>query len=190
MPFNQTNGFESASHTTSGDKQKTNFKIGKIYGTDGILDITTWNAPTGVRIILSIKQAVGKDPSTGMNVYEQKKPNELPRFFMNIDAARAFLEITKKSAIDTLNFSLGFGSKLNVSAQGSTVKLTITSEKTGTRTITLDGINCGNTTINAAFLNLISFIEIGFKKALTQKLDPDEFGMVVDSESNSEDAPF
>ena len=70
------------------------------------------------------------------------------------------------------------------------MKPTSRTEKAGTRTITLDGINCGNTTINAAFLNLISFIEIGFKKALTQKLDPDEFGMVVDSESNSEDAPF
>ena len=85
MGFQPNNNFNNMNNNQGGEKKKTNFRIGKIWGADGQLDVSVWVADTGARTILSIKSAVGKDPSTGNNVYEQKMPNELPRFFMNID---------------------------------------------------------------------------------------------------------
>ena len=91
MGFQTNNNFNNTNNQ-NGDKKKTNFRIGKIWGSDGQIDVSVWVADTGARTILSIKSAVGKDPSTGNNVYEQKMPNELPRFFMNLDLSRVFIE--------------------------------------------------------------------------------------------------
>ena len=78
MAFQQANN--NFGGQNQGEKKRTNFPLGRaIYGTDAQLKLSIWNSDSAMYTIFSIAQAVGKDPSTGANVYEQKAPNELPR---------------------------------------------------------------------------------------------------------------
>jgi hypothetical protein len=193
MPFNTNNNFNNNSNNNGGDKKKTNFRLGKVWGSDGQLDVSIWVADTGVRAILSIKAAVGKDPSTGANVLEQKMPNELPRFFMNIDLLRAFIDVVDATPdLGSINIVLDKGNagKLTIAGQGSSIKITIDSAKQGSRTITFDSIGVGNKNIHAAFRNLCEYMKIAYRKALTNKLDPEEFGMAVNGGDNDDDLPI
>lgn len=193
MPFNTNNNFNNNSNNNGGDKKKTNFRLGKVWGSDGQLDVSIWVADTGVRAILSIKAAVGKDPSTGANVLEQKMPNELPRFFMNIDLLRAFIDVVDATPdLGSINIVLDKGNagKLTVVGQGSSIKITIDSAKQGSRTITFDSIGVGNKNIHAAFRNLCEYMKIAYRKALTNKLDPEEFSMAVNGGDNDDDLPI
>ncbi len=186
MPFNTNNNFNN-SNQNGGEKKKTNFRLGKIWGSDGQLDVSIWAADTGVRAILSIKSAVGKDPSTGANVFEQKMPNELPRFFMNIDLMRAFIDVANNTTdLGSVNmvFDKGAAGKLTITGQGSSIKMTIDSQKQGSRSITLESVAVGNTNIHAAFRNLVEYMKIAYKKAITNKLDPEEFGMAVGNDDD------
>lgn len=192
MAFQMNNNFNN-SNNQNGDKKKTNFRIGKIWSSDGQLDVSVWVADTGARTILSIKSAVGKDPSTGNNVYEQKMPNELPRFFMNVDLSRAFIEaVESTSDLGAINIVLdkGGNNKLTVVGQGNSIKMTLDSPKQGSRTITFDSTPVGSKNIHAAFKNLVEYIKFGYKKALTNKLDPDEFGMAIGSDESNDDLPI
>jgi hypothetical protein len=192
----QQNNFSS--QTTSGDTQKkrTNFPVGKIYGTDGQLSVSVWNSDKGgVYAIMGIKSAVGKDPSTGGNVYEQKMSGELPSIFMNTEILRALIEAMKDTKPENvaINIDTQRGSKMTINGSGASVKITIENQKTGTRTITLDSTPVGMTSINASYMNLLYMLNICFKKAINNKLDPDEFAMAVASssdEGNNDETPF
>lgn len=188
------NGGYNNNAPQNGGKKKTNFRVGRIYGSDGTLDVNVWNSDKGgCYCVMNIKAAVGKDPSTGANVYEQKMSSELPSVFMNMDLMRAFLEGVADANIDTLNMTLDThrGSKVTFVGSPANVKLTIDNQKTGTRTITIDAIPVGSRNIHASFKNLIDMVNICFTKAILNKLDPDEFSMVVgDGEGNPEDSPF
>lgn len=193
MAFQQNvNGFgNNSTNNQGGEKKKSNFRVGRIYGTDGTIDVSIWNSDKGgVYTILSIKSAVGKDPSTGANVYEQKMSGELPSIFMNLELIRAFLDGVKGHDVATLNFTIDTkrGSKLTMQGSADAVKITIENQKTGTRTITLDAVPIGNVNVHANVLNLISMIEICFKKALSNKLDPEEFAMAVNTDDT--EVPF
>lgn len=178
----------------NGEKKKSNFRVGKIYGADGTIDIGVWNSDKGgCYAIMSIKAAVGKDPSTGGNVYEQKMSGELPSICMNLSKIRVFLEAVKDQDPGTLNTVIDTerGAKLTIVGSGSSVKLTIDNQKTGTRTVTLNASPAGYTNIHADFKNLVDMIDICFKKAIRSKLDPDEFSMAfADDPSNGGDTPF
>lgn len=199
MAFNNSNygNFNNNNSNNGGEpKKKSNFRVGKLYGSDGILDVSVWNSDKGgVYCILNIKQAVGKDPSTGMNVYEQKMPNELPSVFMNVEAVRTVLEYLKMTPVDQLNGKYDAGqSSIEFTSSGADVKITLNG-KAGTRTITLKANTIGNKNINSSMLNLIDFLEIGFKYTKLAKLDTEAFGNVLTSEggtgeANDEPAPF
>lgn len=188
MAFSPNNNFNNT--VSNNGEKKTNFRIGKIWGSDGQIDVSLWIANTGVRAILRIKSAVGKDPSTGATVLEQRKPNELPGFFMNIDVLKAFIEyISTVTDYGSMSFSIdkGNNNKLTVIGQGNTIKITIDSNKLGSKTITLDSIAVGNKNIHAAFINLVEYLKICYKKALVNKLDPEEFSMAVGATSSDDD---
>jgi len=183
----------SANNNQGGEKKKTNFRVGKVYGSDGTVDVSIWNSDKGgCYTILSTKAAVGKDPSTGANVYEQKMSGELPSIFMNLEIVRAFLDGVKGIDPGTLNISLDTkrGSKMTIIGSGSSVKLTIDNQKTGSRTITFDAVTVGPKNIHANFNNLVDMISICFKKAIHNKLDPEEFSAVLSGEESAEDLPI
>lgn len=191
MAFQQTNQQFSAGNN-SGEKKKTNFRVGRVYATDGTVDVSVWNSDKGgCFCILSIKAAVGKDPSTGTNVYEQKMSGELPSMVMNLEMVRAFLEVVKKQDPENLNFKLDTnrGSSITVAGTGSSIKVTIENAKNGTRTVTFDAVPVGSTNVHANWRNLVDMVDICFKKALRNKLDPEEFAMVGEDE-NSSDLPI
>lgn len=198
MAFQQnSNGFNNGNLSNNGEKKKTNFKVGKIYGTDGTLDVSVWNSDKGGCYgIISARAAIGKDPSTGANAYEQKMSGELPSIFMNVELMRALVDGLKAQDPGTLNVSLDTkrGASMTIIGAGNSVKITIDNKKTGTRTITLDAVPVGNKNIHANFLNLIDMLDICFKKAIRNKLDPEEFSMAVggdtDGETNPDEAPF
>ena len=199
MAFQQnSNGFNNGNFSSNnGEKKKTNFKVGKIYGTDGTLDVSVWNSDKGGCYgIISARAAIGKDPSTGANAYEQKMSGELPSIFMNVELMRALVDGLKAQDPGTLNVSLDTkrGASMNIIGAGNSVKITIDNKKTGTRTITLDAVPVGNKNIHANFLNLIDMLDICFKKAIRNKLDPEEFSMAVggdtNGETNPDEAPF
>lgn len=198
MAFQQnSNGFNNGNLSNNGEKKKTNFKVGKIYGTDGTLDVSVWNSDKGGCYgIISARAAIGKDPSTGANAYEQKMSGELPSIFMNVELMRALVDGLKAQDPGTLNVSLDTkrGASMTIIGAGNSVKITIDNKKTGTRTITLDAVPVGNKNIHANFLNLIDMLDICFKKAIRNKLDPEEFSMAVggdtNGETNPDEAPF
>lgn len=189
MGFQANSNFQNAPTTTDGAKKKSNFRVGRIYGTDGTIDVSVWNSDKGgCYAICSIKAAIGKDPSTGANVYEQKMSGELPSIFMNIEILRALLEAMKQQKPESLNVSIDTsrGSKMSLTTTGSSIKVTIDNQKTGTRTVTLESIPVGSTTVHANYLNLQQLLTTCFKKAINNKLDPDEFATAIASGGDSD----
>lgn len=187
MAFQQTNSQFASGN--SGEKKKTNFRVGRVYATDGTVDVSVWNSDKGgCYCIISIKAAVGKDPSTGANVYEQKMSGELPSIVMNLEMVRAFIEAIKMQTSDNFNIKLDTnrGSAITVAVSGPTVKLTIDHTKNGSRTVTFDAVPVGSTSVNANWKNLIDMVEICFKKAIRNKLDPEEFAMIGSDEESSD----
>jgi len=191
--FNNSNNFNNGQN---GDKKKTNFNIGeKVWGKEGVLTVSIWVAPTGVKTILSAKSIVGKDPSTGASVLEQNKPGTTPRYFLDINYLNALLV-----AMDTcgdpgtinVSWTKENGGKFSMIGQGNEVRITLDDPKNGTRTITLESITGNNKNIHSRFNNLKKYLEIAYKKALYNKLDPEEFAMVTpsDDQADGEDTPF
>lgn len=192
QPMNNNNGFNNNYNNNNGseEKKKVNFKIGKIYGSDGLLEITTWNSNSGTKAILVIRQSVGKDPSSGNMVLEQKMVSDLPRFFMDFNRMRALLDtVGDKSVNEIMNFKMTGGqTSLSIQGMDNIIKLTIssTNEKLGSRTVTFESISTGMSNVPAAWENFIEFIKICYKKSLTAKLDKDEFGLAVEENESNE----
>ena len=197
MAFNNNNNFGNSSNGQSGEKKRTNFSIGdKIWGQEGVLTVGIWVSNTGVKTILSIKSIVGKDPSTGASVLEQKMSGDLPRFFIDVVYLNALVtamdECNDPGSINIV-FDKGNGSKFTMIGQGSSIKITIDDPKMGTRTCTLDAVSVNNKNIHARYNNLLRYLKIAYKKALFNKLDPEEFAMVAspsEESGNDEDVPF
>jgi len=191
MSFQSNNFGGNSNNQQDGEKKRTNFRLGRFYGSDGILDLSIWISNSAVYTIFQIKSAVGKDPSTGMNVYENKAPAEIPRVFMNPENLRALIE-SNKAGLDTIDISPKKGSRFLATGlvNGSQIKITITEEKhPKPREITFDAIPVGNTNVqNGNWKNMMDILQIALKKALTTKLNPDEFGDV--SGSNEDDLPI
>lgn len=195
MPFNVNNNFNNnqGGLNNATDKKKTNFRIGKLWGSDGQLDISVWVAQSGVFTTLTIKSAIGKDPATGTNVLEQKMPGDLPRFYMSISLVKAFLQCIESYTADDIsriNFEYDKdqrGGKLSIIGDGNVIKMTIDSKKQqGHRTITFEATSVGSKNIHSTFLVFCEYMKIAYKKALYNKLDPDEFAMAVGNGGNDD----
>ncbi len=190
MPFQTASGFNNQNNSQSGDKKKTNFPIGRLFGTDAKMNISIWNSDSAVYTIIAIAQSVGKDPSTGANVYEQKAPNELPRVFLNPEMLEAFVSGTKNLDINgntTTVLSLKNGSKLSVATSGGKVTITTETQKQGSRTITFEPVTFNSVNINGNWNLFVKYLTIANNKATMAKLDPNEFAMVMASTPTAAD---
>ena len=194
MAFQTSNGFNNQNTNSSGEKKKTNFRMGRLYASDAIVEISVWNSDSAVYTIFTAKQAIGKDPSTSANVYEQKMPNELPRVFMNPDYLRALLVTLKKADPNNVNISVSpkHGSKITITGNNGQLKIALETEKQGNRTATFEPISCGSSNVNAAWYNMIELLDVAMKKALYAKLDPDEFANALAgaNSNNEEEVPI
>lgn len=193
MAFMNNGGFNNANNNGGGEKKKSNFRVGKLYGDDGIMDITVWKSDTGIFTILSIKASVGKDPSTGAPVYEQKAPNELPRVFLNGSKLCTLIEAMTKNDPAKANFTLDGRSKITFQATSGAVKVTINDPKNGDRTVTFPSVTCADATIFAEYSMMIEYLKMCYRKMLTNKLDPEEFAAVINTSNDGdgdEESPF
>jgi len=191
--MNNGNGFNNQQNNNGEPKKKSNFRVGRIYGDDGILEVSIWNSDKGgTYTVMSIKAAIGKDPSTGLNAYEQKMSGELPSCFINSENVCALITGMKQTKPENANLSMDFGrSKLTITGDGSNYKITIDNQKNGTRTITMKPIPVGPLNIHASWKVLTDYLDICYKKAARAKLDMDEFGAALAGETISDDdAPF
>ncbi|MBQ1759923.1 MAG: hypothetical protein IIZ94_09605, partial [Prevotella sp.] len=127
MPWQNTNSQNYANQNQSnGDKKRTNFPVGRLFGSDAKLNVTIWNSDSAVYTIIAIAQSVGKDPTTGANVYEQKAPNELPRVFLNPENLETLLLGMNDIDINgttTHVLPLKNGSKLTIAVNNGKVAL-------------------------------------------------------------------
>lgn len=190
MPFQTASGFNNQNNPQNGDKKKTNFPIGRLFGTDAKMNISIWNSDSAVYTIIAIAQSVGKDPSTGANVYEQKAPNELPRVFLNPEMLEAFVSSAKNLDINgntTAVLTLKNGSKLTVATNGGKVTITTETQKQGSRTITFDPVTFNSVNVNGNWNLFIKYLTIANNKATMAKLDPSEFAMVMASTATGAD---
>ena len=179
MPFQNSNGFNQ--NASSGEKKKTNFPVGKLYGTNGIMNISIWNSDSAVYTILTIKQTIGKDPSTGQPAYEQKAPNELPRVFLNAEFLRLLVEGMRSVKMESDSFTISpkHGTKLTIATNNHQVELTIETEKQGKRAITFNATPIGSANVNAQWINMGYLLDLAMKKALYAKIDPEEFATAL-----------
>lgn len=188
MAFQTSNGFNNQNNS-QGDKKKTNFPVGRLFGSDAKMNMSIWNSDSAVFTIIAIAQSVGKDPSTGANVYEQKAPNELPRIFLKPQDLAALVSFTKTLDINgsaTYPFPQKNGSKMTISVNNAKVTITTETTKNGTRTITFDPETFGSINVNGNWNLFKHYLEIAYKKALFAKLDQEEFGMVVAAAESAE----
>lgn len=191
MAFNNYNN----GNTNSGDGEKrTNFPVCKLWGSNGTLNVSIWCSDSGVFTILSGKSAVGKDPSTGNNVYEQKKPSELPRFFFNISLLKALIDSCENVDPSQINIVIDKGQKggkLSIVGSATDIKFTIDSGKPGigSRTITIPAISINGKSIHSDFAIFLDYMKTCYKKALYQKLDNDEFGTAIASSNDDDNLP-
>ena len=187
MPFQQSN-YNGNNMNNGGEKKKTNFRVGRIYGGDGIMDVSIWKSDSATYAILQIKQAIGKDPSTGRDSYEQKAPNELPRMFLNSEGVRALYDFCKDTDPTTMHATLdpGRGTKITLDGSPANVKITIEDQKKGTRSITLNATPIGGRNIHATWNNFLSMLQQCVNKSVFAKLDPEEFGQ----NAGDEETPF
>lgn len=194
MPWQNTNSQNYANQNqSSGDKKRTNFPVGRLFGSDAKLNVTIWNSDSAVYTIIAIAQSVGKDPTTGANVYEQKAPNELPRVFLNPENLETLLLGMNDIDINgttTHVLPLKNGSKLTIAVNNGKVTLTTETQKQGSRTITFEPITFASSNINANWNLFKKYLTIASNKALVAKLDPNEFAMVVGQPTSDEEVPI
>ena len=193
MPWQNTNSQNYANQNQpSGDKKRTNFPVGRLFGSDGKLNVTIWNSDSAVYTIIAIAQSVGKDPTTGANVYEQKAPNELPRVFLNPENLETLLLGMNDIDINgttTHVLPLKNGSKLTIAVNNGKVTLTTETQKQGSRSITFEPITFASSNINGNWNLFKKYLTIASNKALVAKLDPNEFAMVMGQTTSDEEVP-
>lgn len=193
--MNNNGGFNNSNNNNGGDKKKVNFRVGRVYGEDGILDISIWNSDKGgTYAVMSIKAAIGKDPSTGMNAYEQKMSGELPSCFMNTENVCAVIMAMEKQNPENVKIDLNFGrSSLKMIGSGDTYKIVIDNQKNGSRTITMKAIQVNDSDkMHASYRIILEHLKLCYKKSLRAKVDAEEFATALAGESTQDDetTPF
>lgn len=170
-------GGNSNNQQQDGEKKKTNFPLGRFYGSDGLLVLSIWLSQSSVNTIFQIKQSVGKDPGTGMNVFENKGPTEMPRIFLKPDQLRVLLEAMKTR--DSVDYTPNEGnSRITITGiKSGDIKITIAEKKhPQPRVITFPAVPVGDTNVqNGNWANIIQVLQIALDRALLIKLNPDSF---------------
>lgn len=196
--FSQNNNFNGNNQQNGEQKPKENFNIVKIYATGGRVNLSMWTPSTGSKGIIRIEQSVGKDPSTGADIFENRMPSELPGFFLNQEDANVINEVISRTAPDYTNLNLdkykkANGDTISIVNTGNAIKLDIHSEKKGDRTATFSGVQVGSSMIFPGFITFARGMKLIATKIFTDKVSDPAFDKAFDAmngEENSEDSPF
>lgn len=194
MAFMQSNqGFNS--NNTGDTKKKSNLQVAKIDTEDGRLTMTVWRSDRGgIYLVMSILKAVGKDPTTGRVLYEQKMPNEVPAIYLARKGADSLYECVNMQNVQgdaTLRCQVKSdrGDLLTVEPRDGGLYLMIENTKTGVAGMTFKPVPCGVANIHADWKMLRDMVAVAVHKLKYDKLDPEEFN-VNNKDMNDEDSPF
>lgn len=171
------NNYQNNNYPNNGQqqqKEKTNFRFGRIKTVDARLDVGIWVNQYGISGKFLIRQACGKDPSTNAPIYENKAPMELPQGFLDREKMALFIKIVEDNEYQNLNFQLPGNTTISVVSEGNSIKITLTNTKTGdSRSITFEGYTNNGKVFNAQMYTLVNWLKIGYKKALTVNIEED-----------------
>lgn len=195
----QQNGMQNMQPTQT-DGEKKSLRIGRIYAIDSKIDVGMCRtAKGGFYVTISITSGV-KNPATGQTSYENGTPMERPSMLLNAPQCAAILKaVTSKDgsikAPSELSAPImldsGVDSKMTLTPMGNSITLSLDSQKRGSRSATIPAINLGSGEFNGAWEVFMKYIEFGYLKLVTNKLDPDEFGNVnIVEDASNNDVPF
>ena len=194
MAFMNNNGGFNNQQNNGEPKKKTNFRVDRLRKADGELTIGIWDSDMGGTFTsISIKAAIGKDPSTGRPAYEQKAPKELPSLLLSKEWVKALITAMEHSKPEDVNITIQPGkdkTKMTIQGSGSSFKITMESPTAGSRTMTFDAIPVGPQNIHAAWDILLEDLRTCYKATSYGKLDKERFGAQSIEASDDDDAPF
>ena len=194
MAFNNMNGFNNQNNNNGEPKQKKNFKVDRLRSVDGELNLGIWDSDMGGTLTsISIKAAVGKDPTTGRAVYEQKSPNELPSVLLGRDFVRALIMAMKDTTPENANITIQPGegkAKLTLKSTSNGYSITLDHPKNGSRTMNMQSIPIGGKNYHPTWARLLEGLIICDKATSYGKLDKDRFNSALSGGTDDEDTPF
>ena len=183
--YNQNN--QNQNNNGGEQPQKSNFNIGKIYGSDGVIETKCWKSNIGVLYIsMSIKQLIGKDPQGHTN-YEAGLAKDRPSVLMRADYARSLyekLDSTKPEEINVPEFAPSDNNpnaKISVIGSNTGVKVIISDQK-GKRELNVDATPICGEYVNGNWKNFM----LQFKKAI----DVSVLARVAEELTGGEETPF
>lgn len=165
-------------------KEKTNFRYGKIKTAEARLDVGIWVNQYGISGKFIIRKSCGKDPSTNAPIYENKAPMELPQGFLDREKMVLFIRIIEENNYQNLNFQLPGNTTITVASEGNNVKMTLTNTKTNdSRVIIFEGFSNNGKVFNAQLYTLVRWMKIAYEKAL-------RINMSEDNGTDNDEVPF
>ena len=192
MAFTQNNNFNNNggyNNQSTENKPKTNFTIGSVRGSDGVIDVKAWkSAANTLYAAISIRQMIGKDPQ-GRTTYETGLSKDRPGILIRPDTARALYEYLLSqdpSRLNLVDFAPATEYKdqtISFVGSESNVKITIKDQR-GTRTLTIDATPIGGTYSHGAWKNFLSLFWKEIENALFIRTS-DEM-----NNTNTEETPF
>lgn len=185
--FTQNNSNYNQQNNQNGPKEKTNFPIGKIYGSNGIIETKCWKSQNNALYVsLSIKQQIGKDPQ-GRTTYENGLAKEIPSILLRADSAKGLYMYLKNNAPE--NYKLndysaqGFpDSKISFIGNEAGVRITINDPK-GIRTMDMPSTPVGDKNYNPLIDNFLTQLKKAIDSAVLYKV-------AEELSNNSEEVPF
>jgi len=177
--FNQQN--------PNAQKEKTNLPVGKIYGSNGIIETKCWKSQNNALYIsLAVKQRVGEDPQ-GRITYENGLGKDTPSILLRADSARALYMYLTNTAPE--NYKLNDfsapnfpDSKISFIGNDTGVRVIVTNPK-GMRTMDMPTIPVADKNYHPLLENFLT----QFKKAIDSAV---LYKVADELSNNSEEAPF
>lgn len=185
------------SMNNGGQQEKTNWKIGRVFGKNpndpskaAVLEIGLYKSQYSMFATLSVRYEMGRDSKNRVQ-FETGLNKENPSVLLAPESVATVLllcDIVERdpSVVNNLKFYHDTGrSKLDIQGSETTTTFTVTND-IGSKKIQFDATPAGFTNIHGCFPALKNALKVIQKKQLTAKLDPDEFG----GNDNDEDSPY
>lgn len=195
MAFNNMNGFNNQNNNNGEPKKRTNFRVDRLRKADGELTVGIWDSDMGGTFTsISIKQAIGPNPSTGGMQYEMTNPKDLPSILLTKEWVKALIQAMEQTKPDDANLTIQPGkekTKMTISGTGNAFTISLDNPKTGSRKMTFEAIPVGPQNIHAAWNILLEDLKTCYKATSYGKLDKERFGSNTAVEvADDEEAPF
>lgn len=196
MAFMQSQGFNNNNfgNNNNGTGEKKSYRVGRVYLNDAQVDVGYYVSSSATWVTITVKQAIGTNPATGVVSFEQTLPQQLPSVMLSAEFATAFLDVTSdETKTSSLNAKFNLGgpqhSSMTIVGSPSGVKLTVAGDK-GERSATFEVLPLGDYNSFASWKLFKQYIASAYKKSITHKMSPEDAALAVGSSETDDEAPF